>query len=572
MKKNTFTYTHADDRHKYYKAKQTLVTKNGRLQTKKLFSTKVSVNYAFDAIGRGLTDADYNKILLVLAQYINDDSELYYYNKKLRRQVPMTKNDMAEILGMSKNYFSKFYKRCTNANIFKLHKWISNENVTRQAIYVNPAFIQTCFTITPLAYWLFRQDLIDILDDTTIAIFDETYYKDYGVYNKAYATEFLAAEETEEDIFTDSVSLPLGNEINNNDLVNAIEAVSDYEEEYKQIFADYVLNGKPADIYSFDGVNQYFLANESHTAGKRSKSDIKTYRNLFIDIDAGKKDGEYLPMNEVNKRKEDMLKVVHSFGVVPTCINETRNGYHVIYAINPVFDYDTWQAAQDALVDAFNGVADKAVRDSSRLLRLPYSVWQKGDNEAFTVKIQDANAVRHNINYITTQLYLFEDEIKEACAAYVAKYPDVAKEAKENKKEVKVNRADKAAASVSVSTNQRIEDIKKLNYIDLGDSIELNQRMLISDFKSYVKRYNLGTFLNLPVGEMFCCVLHNDKSPSANILKNDDGYRYFCFSPNCEGHGDGHGADIINVVQELSGADFYTAIKWLAAQFKVILM
>ena len=77
------TYTHADNTHKYYQTRSTLVTKEGRLQSSRLFATKVSIDYSFDAINRGLTQKDVFNFVMVLAQYIKSDSVLYVYDKGL---------------------------------------------------------------------------------------------------------------------------------------------------------------------------------------------------------------------------------------------------------------------------------------------------------------------------------------------------------------------------------------------------------------------------------------------------------------------------------------------------------
>lgn len=189
------TYTHADNTHKYYQTRSTLVTKEGRLQSSRLFATKVSIDYSFDAINRGLTQKDVFNFVMVLAQYIKSDSVLYVYDKGKRHKRPITKNDMREILDLTKGSFNNFWARCVKANVLKVDKTISNNDITRQVIYVNPAFMQPNYSITAKAYWLFKNDLDAKLDDTTIAMYTDEFNRQYGTHTHEDAVTYLESEE-----------------------------------------------------------------------------------------------------------------------------------------------------------------------------------------------------------------------------------------------------------------------------------------------------------------------------------------------------------------------------------------
>lgn len=190
------TYTHADNTHKYYQTRSTLVTKEGRLQSSRLFATKVSIDYSFDAINRGLTQKDVFNFVMVLAQYIKSDSVLYVYDKGKRHKRPMTKNDMREILDLTKGSFNNFWARCIKANVLKIDKTISNNDITRQVIYVNPAFMQPNYSITAKAYWLFKNDLDAKLDDTTILMYMDEFNRQYGTHKHEDAVTYLESEES----------------------------------------------------------------------------------------------------------------------------------------------------------------------------------------------------------------------------------------------------------------------------------------------------------------------------------------------------------------------------------------
>ena len=189
------TYTHADNTHKYYQTRSTLVTKEGRLQSSRLFATKVSIDYSFDALNRGLTQKDVFNFVMVLAPFIKSDSILYVYDKGKRHKRPMTKNDMREILDLTKGSFNNFWARCIKANVLKIDKTISNNDITRQVIYVNPAFMQPNYSITAKAYWLFKSDLDAKLDDTTIAMYTDEFNRQYGTHTHEDAVTYLESEE-----------------------------------------------------------------------------------------------------------------------------------------------------------------------------------------------------------------------------------------------------------------------------------------------------------------------------------------------------------------------------------------
>lgn len=190
------TYTYADNTHKYYQTRSTLVTKEGRLQSSRLFATKVSIDYSFDALNRGLTQKDVFNFVMVLAPFIKSDSILYVYDKGKRHKRPMTKNDMREILDLTKGSFNNFWARCIKANVLKIDKTISNNDITRQVIYVNPAFMQPNYSITAKAYWLFKNDLDAKLDDTTISMYMDEFNRQYGTHKHEDAVTYLESEES----------------------------------------------------------------------------------------------------------------------------------------------------------------------------------------------------------------------------------------------------------------------------------------------------------------------------------------------------------------------------------------
>ena len=120
--------------------------------------------------------------------------------------------------------------------------------------------------------------------------------------------------------------------------------------------------------------------------------------------------------------------------------------------------------------------------------------------------------------------------------------------------------------------NQRIKAISNKEVFYLKDNTEATV-YTYNQFKEVVKRENLATFLGVPEQGLFKCVFHNDTNDSANIVGNKVlGYRYYCFSPECESYGEGHGSDIINCVMMLQGSTYKEAISYLAKVFNVTLI
>ena len=231
------TYTHADNTHKYYQTKSTLVTKEGRLQSSRLFATKVSIDYSFDALNRGLTQKDVFNFVMVLAPFIKSDSILYVYDKGKRHKRPMTKNDMREILDLTKGSFNNFWARCIKANVLKIDKTISNNDITRQVIYVNPAFMQPNYSITAKAYWLFKNDLDAKLDDTTIAMYTDEFNRQYGTHKHEDAVTYLESEESVKESNVTEIEV----NYNPEDEVTAAEADPEDEDVAEELIEDTVI-------------------------------------------------------------------------------------------------------------------------------------------------------------------------------------------------------------------------------------------------------------------------------------------------------------------------------------------
>lgn len=272
------TYTHADNTHKYYQTRSTLVTKEGRLQSSRLFATKVSIDYSFDAINRGLTQKDVFNFVMVLAQYIKSDSVLYVYDKGKRHKRPMTKNDMREILDLTKGSFNNFWARCIKANVLKIDKTISNNDITRQVIYVNPAFMQPNYSITAKAYWLFKNDLDAKLDDTTIAMYTDEFNRQYGTHKHEDAVTYLESEEAVKESNVTEIEVNYNPEDEVTAKVNP-EEESVYEELTEDTVSPIKYN-KPVKIVSVDEAKSEYEVLAAKMRKKLLDNNVSNRRTL----------------------------------------------------------------------------------------------------------------------------------------------------------------------------------------------------------------------------------------------------------------------------------------------------
>ena len=119
------------------------------------------------------------------------------------------------------------------------------------------------------------------------------------------------------------------------------------------------------------GYDAYFTVN-GFLGDAQEKKDVVNINAFFIDID-GRKD-----VKELEHIKSILL---------PTFIIETGKGYHVYWLLDePLFKDEMgeeewnksvllWEQAESLLVEAFN--ADKAVKDITRILRVPKSFYWK---------------------------------------------------------------------------------------------------------------------------------------------------------------------------------------------------
>ena len=133
------------------------------------------------------------------------------------------------------------------------------------------------------------------------------------------------------------------------------------------------------------GYESYFTVNGFADASDNRKDQCVNLNALFIDID-GRKDPEEL------KKIKGILD--------PTFIIETKNGYHVYWLLDEVLykedmfgtEWDDtisrWEQLEQTIVTTLN--ADPAVKDITRILRVPETYYWKKSGEVYKQGVEHA--------------------------------------------------------------------------------------------------------------------------------------------------------------------------------------
>ncbi len=295
------------------------------------------------------------------------------------------------------------------------------------------------------------------------------------------------------------------------------------------------------------GYNIYFTVN----SGGTKKEQINKINAFFIDCDCGKdNNGNYFDLDIVKQYKQRVLQRVQDFGLVPSFVIDSRNGYHVYWLINNA-KVEQFEEVQKKLIHYFN--SDERVFTAQFIMRLPGYYWTKDVQNKYLCTVYQYNDVRYNADEFITHLN--------------SKVPDYIPETK--------NISTKITTSKQFSidkTNEHIDAIRRLDVAKMKELLckkidekvpsnadisrvrgmreksDYNNKDNIyltycshfyptpfkasnkADLKHFIyTKICINDFLGVPEG-MFNCVLHNDSNPSAHILVLEDGTRlYKCF-------------------------------------------
>ena len=294
------------------------------------------------------------------------------------------------------------------------------------------------------------------------------------------------------------------------------------------------------------GYNIYFTIN----SGGTKKEQINKINAFFIDCDCGRENnGNYFDLDIVKQYKQRVLQRVQDFGLVPSFVIDSRNGYHVYWLINNA-KVEQFEEVQKKLIHYFN--SDERVFTAQFIMRLPGYYWTKDVQNKYLCTVYQYNDVRYNADEfithlnskvpdyiptknistkITTSKQFSIDKTNEHIDAI--RRLDVAK-----MKELLCNKFDKKLPSNADISRVRGMGVKSEN--NNKDNIYLTYcshfypRYLKASNKADLKhiiysKICINDFLGVGDG-MFKCVLHPDNNPSAHIITLKNGTQvYKCF-------------------------------------------
>lgn len=161
-----------------------------------------------------------------------------------------------------------------------------------------------------------------------------------------------------------------------------------------------------ANRYNSLGHDIYYIPN----IGGTKKSDILSLVSCYVDLDAGREGGKYLPLKKVKQWKNKVTKYISSLqpNQQPNLIVDTRNGYQLYWLLQPVknsvLNNKLWQHTQSKLYSLFADYgADSKCLKENQILRVPGLKWYKKSENlpAYDVTYKAG----HNNRYMLKSLF-----------------------------------------------------------------------------------------------------------------------------------------------------------------------
>lgn len=278
----------------------------------------------------------------------------------------------------------------------------------------------------------------------------------------------------------------------------------------------------------------------------RRAEQIQRFNAFYVDIDFRDANSEHLDDYAVFKHKKELDKALLNLPIKPSAIVDTRNGYHIYYALRDEdkdIDLNEWQATERAVYrcirDHITPYADAAATDAPRVLRMPCTLHKKEDSAPYFVTVKSLGR-RYGL-----------DEIRAA-------FPAVQETTIRDTSPTECHKP-------VIPTSDVTRAIERLD-ASFFDFLPKYGDLILSaqDTRTMLKQLDLRDFLQLDVrtGEAFCSVLRVDRHPSCTILERDNNYVYY-------DHATKKPLDIIGIVQELAGIGYREALDFLAGCYGI---
>jgi hypothetical protein len=290
----------------------------------------------------------------------------------------------------------------------------------------------------------------------------------------------------------------------------------------------------------------YFVVN----SGGYKDEYITKFNAVFTDLDCGKDDNkQYFPLEIVEQYKKKTLEILHQFPFKPTYIVDTRNGFHVYWALNAGATLGQFNECEHRLISYFD--ADTKAKNPARLMRVPGYYWRKYPNNPYLCKVIEFNDARYNIQNIIN----FLPEVPEVSAKQGLKHNN-------NKKYIALL----PIVDGKTSHDNNFKLIRGLNVAALQEIISPIPVLVKNNagVYDYLKKQDLFLFLGVN-SNPFNCLVHPDENPSAYILdssKDNDHLIYYCHG--CEFKG-----TIIQLTQKITGLNMPDTLRFLRKVYKI---
>lgn len=118
----------------------------------------------------------------------------------------------------------------------------------------------------------------------------------------------------------------------------------------------------------------------------RLDANVESFTSCFADFDGGDKIAQALAL---------------SLCLEPSIVVESKNGYHAYWMLEDEVTEDEWRKLQEGIIKKFN--SDKAIKNPSRLMRLPFS-WHCKTDDKFQVRIAQFKWKRYTKKELAEEL------------------------------------------------------------------------------------------------------------------------------------------------------------------------
>ena len=145
-------------------------------------------------------------------------------------------------------------------------------------------------------------------------------------------------------------------------------ALHDSDNELKKLGA-FEIKEDEIEKYNNLGYGCFWVLNDFN--GKRRQENVTKINYWFCDIDEGS--------------KEEQMKRINAVALKPTFVVETKKGFHCYWQVEGEASVENYKTILAGIIHRLK--ADKACKDSSRLLRYPYAYHMKDPKNPYLVQI-----------------------------------------------------------------------------------------------------------------------------------------------------------------------------------------